>query len=78
MAARLDEETTKLHIHLYSADLEELDATLCRSGQRTIGRSEAIRNIVRAWLIMNRKKQNAKPIKYDPEIGDIINGKPPK
>jgi metal-responsive CopG/Arc/MetJ family transcriptional regulator len=72
MAARLNEETTKIHVHIFKSDLEELDAIFCRKGERTIGRAKAIRDIIRAWIIMNRKKQNIRT-KPDPELAELIN-----
>lgn len=73
MAARLGEETTKLHVHIYTSDLEEIDALFCRQGRRNIGRAKAIRDIIRAFLILKRKKQNERT-RFDPEIGEIIGG----
>lgn len=72
MGARLENETTKVHLHLYSADLELIDAVFCRQGIRTVGRSRAIREMVHAWAQTLRKRSNAKPVKFDPTITDLL------
>ena len=72
MGARLNEETTKIHFHIFSKDLERIDALFCRQGLRTVGRSKAIRTIVHAYLLHLERKANAKPVKFDPAITDLI------
>lgn len=73
MAARLTEETTKIHFHIYTKDLEELDAMFCRPGLRTVGRSKAIRMIIHSYLQhLKRKSNNARPIQFDPSISELI------
>lgn len=72
MAARLSKETTKVHLHLYAEDLEFIDERFCRQGLRVIGRSEVIRAIVHAWKQHAERKQNAKPIPFDPDLTNII------
>lgn len=73
MAARLNEETTKIHVHLFAKDVEKIDAMFCRQGLRTIGRSMAIRLIVRSYLQALERKTNVKPIQFDPEIAELLN-----
>ncbi len=72
MAARLDKETTKIHFHIYSSDLEEIDALLCRQGLRTIGRSKVLREIIHAYVLSILRNANAKSVPFDPSIADII------
>lgn len=72
MAARLEDETTKIHFHIFTKDLEELDALFCRQGVRAVGRSKALRLIINSYLAHLRKKAHAKSIKLDPAISDII------
>jgi len=72
MAARLDDETTKVHLHLYSKDLEKIDQYFCRAGLRTVGRSKAIRLIVHAYVQHMERKANAKPVPFDQSITDLI------
>lgn len=72
MASRLDDETTKVHLHLYTSDLEKIDAYFCRPGIRTVGRSKAIRTIIHAWVQHMERKSNAKPVPFDQSITDII------
>ena len=72
MAGRLDDETTKIHFHIYTQDLEKIDALFCRAGVRTVGRSKALRLIIHSYLKHLEKKTNAKPVPFDASIGDII------
>jgi hypothetical protein len=72
MGARLNEETTKIHFHIFSKDLERIDALFCRQGLRAVGRSKALRLIIHAYLSHLERKSNAKPVKFDPAITDII------
>jgi metal-responsive CopG/Arc/MetJ family transcriptional regulator len=72
MAARLEEETTKIHFHIYTKDLEEIDALLCRQGLRTIGRSKVLRSIIHSYLQQIKRKAHAKSVTFDPTIADII------
>ena len=72
MAARLDKETTKLHLHLFTEDLEFIDATFCRPGLRTVGRSKAIRLILHAWVQQLKRKSHAKSVPFDPTIAALI------
>ena len=73
MAARLDSETTKIHFHIYTQDLEEIDALLCRQGIRTIGRSKVLRSIIHAYVQQIKRKAHAKSVTFDPSIADILN-----
>jgi hypothetical protein len=72
MAARLGEATTKIHLHLYTRDLEFIDANFCRQGIRVVGRSEAIRAIVHSYVKHLEKKTNAKPVPFDPTIAELV------
>ena len=72
MAARLNEDTTKIHVHLFTKDLEEIDAMFCRQGLRTIGRSMAIRLIIRSYLQAMKRKSNVNPIQFDPTIAELL------
>lgn len=72
MGARLNEETTKIHFHIFSKDLERIDALFCRQGLRAVGRSKALRLIIHAYLSHLERKANAKPIKFDPAISELI------
>jgi len=72
MAARLDQETTKIHFHIYTKDLEEIDALFCRAGVRTVGRSQALRLIIHSYLERIRRKANARPIQFDPDVASIV------
>ncbi len=72
MGARLEDETTKIHFHIFSKDLERIDALFCRQGHRTVGRSKALRLIIHSYLSHLEKKSNAKPVKFDPTVADII------
>ena len=72
MAARLEKETTKVHLHLYTEDLETFDAALCRQGVRTVGRSKGLRELFHAFAQTLRRRTDAKPVKFDPTITDII------
>lgn len=72
MAARLSKETTKIHLHLYADDLEYINDRFCRQGLRVIGRSEVVRAIVHAWVQHSQRKENAKPIPFDPDLTDLI------
>jgi len=70
MAGRLSDDTTKVHLHLFTEDLDFVDAMMCRQGIRTVGRSKAIRLIVHAWVQHVKRKSNAKPVPFDPSILD--------
>jgi hypothetical protein len=72
MAARLDKETSKLHIHLYTEDVEFIDQTFCREGIRTVGRSKTIRLIVHAYCQQLKRKAHAKSIPFDPSIAELL------
>ncbi len=72
MGARLNEETTKIHFHIFSKDLERIDALFCRQGLRAVGRSKALRLIIHAYLSHLERKSNAKPVKFDPTISELI------
>ena len=72
MGARLNEETTKIHFHIFSKDLERIDALFCRQGLRAVGRSKALRLISHAYLTHLERKSNAKPVKFDPAISELI------
>lgn len=72
MAARLDQETTKIHFHIYTKDLEEIDALFCRAGVRTVGRSQALRLIIHSYLEKIRRKANVKPVQFDPDLTAIV------
>ena len=72
MAARLSDETTKIHFHIYTKDLEKIDALFCRPGLRTVGRSRALRLIINSYLQQIERKANAKPVKFDPTIGELL------
>lgn len=72
MAARLNEETTKIHIHLFTKDLEKLDAMFCKPGLRTVGRSQAIRMIIHSYLQHLERKSNAKPVQFDPSVSELL------
>lgn len=72
MAARLDKDTTKLHLHLYTEDVEFIDQTFCRPGIRTVGRSNAIRLIVHAYCQQLKRKANAKSVPFDDSITALI------
>lgn len=72
MAARLNKDTTKLHLHLFTEDVEFIDQTFCREGIRIVGRSNAIRTIVHAWCQQLKRKTNAKSVPFDPSITALI------
>lgn len=72
MAARLDQETTKIHFHIYTKDLETIDALFCRAGVRTVGRSQALRLIIHSYLEKIRRKADARPIEFDPDIAGLV------
>ena len=72
MGARLNEETTKIHFHIFSKDLERIDTLFCRQGLRAVGRSKALRLIIHAYLSHLERKSNAKPVKFDPAISELI------
>lgn len=72
MAARLNEDTTKIHFHIFTKDLEKLDAMFCKPGIRTVGRSKAIRMIIHSYLQHLERKSNAKPVQFDPSITELI------
>lgn len=72
MAARLDDETTKIHFHIYTKDLEKIDALFCRPGIRTVGRSKALRLIIHAYIQHLERKSNAKPVPFDQSITALI------
>ena len=72
MAARLDDETTKIHFHIYTKDLEKIDALFCRPGIRTVGRSKALRLIIHAYIQHLERKSNAKPVPFDPSITALV------
>jgi len=74
MAARLDAETKKIHFHIFTEDLRRIDELYCRQGLRTIGRSEFLRAVIHSYLQYLERKQNAKPVPFDPSINDIIGG----
>jgi len=72
MAARLNEDTTKIHFHIYTEDLEFIDATFCRAGMRTVGRSRALRLIIHNYVQHLKRKANAQPVKFDPSITELL------
>jgi hypothetical protein len=72
MGAKLENETTKIHFHIFSKDLERIDTLFCRQGQRTVGRSKALRLIIHSYLSHLERKAHAKPVKFDPTVTDII------
>ena len=72
MAARLNEDTTKIHFHIYSEDLEYIDARFCRAGMRTVGRSRALRSIIHQFVQHMRRQENAQPVKFDPSITELL------
>lgn len=72
MAARLSDETTKIHFHIFTKDLEKIDAMFCRAGLRTVGRSKALRLIIHSYVKHLEKKSDAKPVQFDPSIADLI------
>jgi len=72
MAARLTKTTSKVHLHLFTEDLEFIDEHFCRQGLRVIGRSEAIRLIVHSYVQHTRRKTNAKPVPFDPAISELV------
>ena len=72
MGAKLENETTKIHIHVYTKDLERLDSHFCRQGMRVVGRSKVIRKMLNTWLNHMERKIDAKPVKFDPTVTDII------
>ena len=72
MAARLTKETTKIHLHLFTEDLEFIDEHLCRQGLRTIGRSEKIRLILHSYVQQLKRKTNAKSVPFDPSIAELV------
>ena len=72
MAARLTKNTSKIHLHLFTEDLEFIDEHFCRQGLRIIGRSEAIRLIVHSYVQHTRRKTNAKPVPFDPAITELV------
>jgi len=72
MAGRLSDQTTKVHLHLFTEDLEFVDEVLCRQGMRTVGRSKAVRLILHGWVQHMKRKENAKPVPFDASITDLI------
>lgn len=72
MAARLTDETTKIHFHIYTKDLEKIEAWFCRNGLRTVGRSQALRAIIHSYVQQMEKKTDAKPVQFDPSIGELL------
>lgn len=72
MGSRLNKETTKIHLHLFTEDLEFIDEMFCRAGLRTVGRSPVIRNIVHAWAQQLKRKSHAKSVAFDPAITALI------
>lgn len=72
MAGRLPNDTTKVHLHLFTEDLEYVDEVCCRQGMRTVGRSKAIRMILHGWVKYVKGKENAKPVPFDDSITDIL------
>lgn len=72
MAGRLNEETTKIHFHIYTKDLEKIDAWFCRPGVRTVGRSKALRLIINRYIQYMEKHANAQPVKFDPSITELL------
>lgn len=72
MAGKLSDETTKIHLHLFTSDLEFIDEHLCRQGLRTVGRSKAVRLIVHGWVKHVRSKENAKPVPFDDSITELV------
>jgi hypothetical protein len=74
MAARLNEDTTKIHLHIYSEDLEYIDANFCRPGIRTVGRSKALRLIIHSYVQHLKRKANAHPVQFDPSISELLDG----
>ena len=72
MAARLSEDTTKIHFHIFTKDLEEIDQLFCREGIRTVGRSKALRLIIHAYLQQIKRKAHAKSVAFDPTITALI------
>jgi hypothetical protein len=74
MAARLEGDTTKIHFHIFTEDLQKIDELFCRQGLRTVGRSKALRLIIHSYLQHLERKSNAKPVPFDASINDIIGG----
>lgn len=72
MSNRIGEETTKIHFHIAKRDLERLDAAFCREGQRTVGRSRALRVIIKTYLDALERKTNAKPIPFTDAVSVAI------
>jgi len=72
MAARLDAETTKIHFHIFTEDLQKIDEIFCRQGIRTVGRSKALRLIIHSYLQHLERRTNAKPVPFDASIGQLI------
>lgn len=72
MAPRLSKDTTKVHLHLFTDDLEFIDEHFCREGLRIIGRSEAIRLIVHSFVQHTMRKTNARPVPFDPSIAELV------
>jgi hypothetical protein len=72
MAGRLSDQTTKVHLHLFSEDLDFIDEQMCRQGMRTVGRSKMIRLIVHGWVQHVKRHQNAKPVPFDDSITELI------
>lgn len=50
MPKKHEESLTKIHIHISEYDLARLNTYCCRPGVRVIGRSDAIRKILRHYL----------------------------
>ena len=72
MAARLEGDTTKIHFHIFTEDLQKIDELFCRQGLRTVGRSKALRLIIHSYLQHLERKSNAKPVPFDASIGQLI------